>query len=116
MFEITDDKAYARFIFLELTSVYSNGNNSWRCETEDGRYLNVREKGGIIHMAIGETENDLINEYIVLNIKNIKTNVDNPYDFDVNKIKALASIGQIKFDKIKDYMGWAVEANNVWDS
>ena len=115
MFEITNDQSFARFVFLELVSVTKTGDNSWRCETEDGRLLNVREKSGIIHMAIADTEHELINEHIVLNIKNIKTDIDNPYEFDINKIKALASIGQIKFDKIKDYMGWAVDSNNVWD-
>ena len=66
-------------------------------------------------MAIGETENELVNEHIVLKIKNIKTDVDDPYNFDINKIRALASEGLITFDKIKDYMGWKVEPNNVWD-
>ena len=116
MFEVADDKAHARYIFHELVSVTKTGDDSWRAELEDGRLLNVRYKHGIVHMALAETEDELINENIVLKIKNIKTKVDNPYDFDINKIKALVVAGkEINFNKIKDYMGWAVDENNVWE-
>ena len=116
MFEVADDKAFTRYVFHELVSVTKTGDDSWRAELEDGRLLNVRYKHGIVHMALAETEDELINENIVLKIKNIKTKVDNPYDFDSNKIKALLDADeQINFIKIKDYMGWAVDEDNVWE-
>ena len=63
-------------------------------------------------MAIAEREDDLLDEYIVLNTKNNKYKVDNFVNNLLNKTKVEE---QITFNKIKDYMGWAVEEDNVWE-
>jgi len=113
MFEVADDKSFGRFVFLELTSVYRNGTNSWRCETECGKYLNVREKFGIVHMALAETEHELIDENIVLNIKGINKKVEDFVSKILNKEEPNNQI--ITFNKIKEFMSWKVEDCNVWD-
>ena len=112
MIEVADDAAFSRFMFLELLSVYRNGDNSWRCETKCERIMQIRIKHGIVHMAIAEREDDLLDEYIVLNTKNNKYKVDNFVNNLLNKTKVEE---QITFNKIKDYMGWAVEEDNVWE-
>ena len=74
--------------------------------------MQIRIKHGIVHMAIAEREHELLDEHIVLNTKYNKYKVDNFVNNLLNKTKAKE---EITFNKIKDYMGWAVEEDNVWE-
>ena len=114
MFKIADEVAYEKYRFLELESVFKTKENTWRCETKCGNYLQVRVKYSMIHMALSETEHGLINENIVLNIGGIKE-PNNLFDFDKISAKILSSIEIIEFGKIKDFMSWSCEEEQLWD-
>ena len=115
MFLVADEIAFEKYHFLELESVFKVDTNSWRCETKCGKYLHVRSVYGIIHMALSETELGLKDENIVLNIGGIKKQ-GSLFDFDINKKEILDSLEIISFNKIKDFMGWTCEEEQMWDN
>ena len=68
MFEVIDEIAFEKYHFLELESVYRSHDNTCRCETKCGKYLQIRIKYAMIHMSLSERELDLNSELIVLKI------------------------------------------------
>ena len=122
MFQIADEKAFEKYHFLELATVFKHSPTEWRCETKCGNYLRVRVFAGIIHMSMGETENELNDENIVLNIggvSELSRQLDgDPFEnFEINKSNILDKlISEFDFNKIKDFMGWTCDEEQIWDN
>ena len=120
MFQVADEIAFEKYHFLELVSVVRNSQGdgaTWRCETKCGKYLRVRQRGAIIHMSLAETEIELDNENIVLRVTPKKL-VGNIFDFSTNREDMLADLltNTIEFNKLKDFMGWSCDEDQIWDN
>ena len=108
MFEILDEAAFLLFKGLNLEQVMSWKNGEWKCTTENGYFMNVRIKGGIVHMEVAETENELHKyENLVLKIKS-----PNKWD-EIGKYFLNPIV--INFKEIMEFMEWNCEPDQIWD-
>ena len=85
------------------------GKGEWRGETEDSRFMLVREESGVVGLSVGETE------YELSEIKLLCSYKDNWAKLIELNIPIAKGRGQITIKDIMKFMNWECDDNQIWD-
>ena len=85
------------------------GKGEWRGETEDSRFILVREESGVVGLSIGETEHELSEIKLLCSYK------DNWAKLIEFNIPIAKERGQITIKDIMKFMNWECDDNQIWD-
>tara|TARA_B100000959_G_C14652231_1_gene488808 strand:+ start:142 stop:477 length:336 start_codon:yes stop_codon:yes gene_type:complete len=104
-----DKKWVKEYSGLRLSCIMYMGKGEWRGETEDSRFLLVREESGVVGMSIGKTEHDLTDIKLLCSYKHdwkklIEFNIPIADDRE-----------QITIKDIIKFMDWECDDDQIWD-
>ena len=127
-------KNYQTYKKLKPIMAFKYDDAEWRCETKCGKYLYVRYSKGVLAMSSADTEHDIGNDvHIVASDDSLDKENPKSHNFLESELgkallsakssdKKLKSIiekipdSKKTFDEIKEFMGWKIKDDMIWDS
>ena len=97
--KILDKILYKRFKGLSLSTATKATHNEWHCVLEDGDFLAVGTKGGVLSMSRAAREYDGGKDVAV-----------------VASIAPILMDVKVTFNEVVEFMEWTISEDNVWDN